>query len=561
MRRLFIIIAYAVFMNGAINAQPDFKKTAKAVFTLKTFSADGNMIGSTNGFFIGTGGEAVSSLAPFKGAAKAIIIDAQGKEAAVECILGADDMYDVIKFRVAAKRTIPLAVADDKDGKGAAEGSAVWLIPYSVKKAPAGTEAKVTKAEKFMTGYNYYTIGMEAPENAVGCPFVNERGEAVGMMQQPAKPHAPSSFAVSAGFATDLQIKGLSINDPALKSTTIKKDLPDDLNQAILTLYVAASATDSTQYASILEDFIAKFPNAADGYIYRAQLKAAGNRFDMATRDMEQAIKVAEKKDDAHYNYARLIFQKETGKPEIAYPTWSLDKAVKEAEEAYRINPIPVYKQLAGQILFSKKDFDGAYRAYEELIGNGTRTAEVFYEASRCKEASGDTIAMIALLDSAVNTFSRPYLKTAAPYLIVRAQALMAAGKYRLAVKDFNEYESLMSATVNDNFYYLRAQAEIEGHMYQQALNDMAKAISMAPQNMFYYAEKASLEVRVGLLDDAIASAQECIRIDGKSTDGYLFLGLAQCLKGEKTAGLANLKKAKELGDTQAQALIDKYSN
>jgi tetratricopeptide (TPR) repeat protein len=81
----------------------------------------------------------------------------------------------------------------------------------------------------------------------------------------------------------------------------------------------------------------------------------------------------------------------------------------------------------------------------------------------------------------------------------------------------------------------------------------------MNPQETLYYAEKASLEIRVGLLDNAEATAKECISIDPNISDGYLFLGLAQCLKGNKESGLDNLKKAKELGDPQADGLIEKY--
>ena len=81
----------------------------------------------------------------------------------------------------------------------------------------------------------------------------------------------------------------------------------------------------------------------------------------------------------------------------------------------------------------------------------------------------------------------------------------------------------------------------------------------MNPQEILYYAEKASLEVRVGLYDQAIQTAQECIQIDSDNSDGYLFLGLAQCLKGQKADGIANLQKAKDLGDSQAEALIEKY--
>ena len=71
--------------------------------------------------------------------------------------------------------------------------------------------------------------------------------------------------------------------------------------------------------------------------------------------------------------------------------------------------------------------------------------------------------------------------------------------------------------------------------------------------------EKASLEIRVGMYDEAIKTAQECIAIDANNSDGYLFLGLAQCLKADKAEGLKNLQKAKDLGDPQAEGLIEKY--
>ena len=122
-----------------------------------------------------------------------------------------------------------------------------------------------------------------------------------------------------------------------------------------------------------------------------------------------------------------------------------------------------------------------------------------------------------------------------------------------------NEYEELMKATINDNFYYVRHQTEIQGRLFQQALNDINRAIQMNPQETLYYAEKASLEVRVGLYDDAITTAKENISINPEDSDGYLFLGLAQCLNGNKKEGISNLKKAKDMGNTQAETLIEKY--
>ena len=166
---------------------------------------------------------------------------------------------------------------------------------------------------------------------------------------------------------------------------------------------------------------------------------------------------------------------------------------------------------------------------------------------------------MLALMDSTINMFSRPYLKEVAPYLWARSEARRNAGLYRDAITDLNDYETLMAATINDNFYYIRHQVEIQGRLYQQALNDINRSIQINPNEILYYAEKASLEIRVGLYDQAIATAMECIALNAENSDGYLFLGLGQCLKGQKTEGIKNLQKAKELGDTQADALIERY--
>lgn len=556
MKRIMTIIS-AILICGAMMAQPNWaKKASKSVFTLKTFTADGTLIASSNGFFIDKSGVAVSNFAPFNGAARAVIVNEQGKEMNVECILGANEIYDVVKFRVATTNAVPLAIA----ASAATDSSSVWLVPYSANKKMACVQGKVSKVEKFQNQYNYYTIAIAAPENSVSCPLLNDNGEVIGLLQQPSTANETTQYAVSARFADSLKINGLSINDATLKKTSIKKALPDQLDQAVLTLYLAGSIADSVSYTNLLEDFIAKFPNASDGYIARAQLKADANKFAEADKDMEQAIKVADKKDDAHYNYARLIYNKEIYKSKVPYANWSMDKAADEADKAYQINKIAIYMQLKAQIRFSQKNYSAAYDIYKELTNSGTRTAEVYFNAARCKEMLNDTTAMVALLDSAVNTFSKPYLKEAAPYILARAQAMQEIGKYREAVGDYNDYEKLMSTQVNDNFYYARAQVEAEGRMFQLAINDINKAIKMSPKNTLYYAEKASIEVRVGLFDDAIKTAQECISIDPKISDGYLFLGLAQCLKGNKTEGAANLQKAKELGDGQAQALIDKYS-
>ena len=513
-------------------AQPSWvKKATKSVFTLKTFAEDGSLIGSSNGFFTSDKGDAVSNYTPFKGASRAVVIDASGKELPVVSIVGVNDMYDVVKFRVSGK-TQPLAISSATTPVS----SQVWLLPYhEVKNVPAGT---IRKAETFQAEYEYYTVALTMPANTVSTPLINQAGEVVGLMQQPATDKDTLSYAVSARFADSLKISGFGMNEATLLQTKIKKELPDDQKEAVLALYMASSRQDSASYVNMVEDFIRKFPKAADGYMYRAQIEASTNNFADAEKDMEMAISNSTQNDDTHYNYARMIYNKIIFQADVPYDNWTLDKALEEIRLANTLNPQPTYRQMEANILFGQKKYSEAYDIYSQLTNTNLKGAEVYFSAARCKEMLKDSTAMLALLDSAINCFTKPYLKEAAPYLWARAQARLQAKKYRDAISDMNDYEELMVANINDNFYYLRYQAEVDGRLYQQALNDITRAIVMNPKETFYYAEKASLEIRVGLYDNAIATAKESISVDANDSDGYLFLGVAQCLKGNKKEGI-----------------------
>ena len=556
MKRLIYMIGCLLLAAASYAQTPSWaKKASQAVFTLKTFDANGQLLASSNGFFVGENGEAVSSFAPFKGAKRGIVIDAQGKEWEIESIIGINDMYDVAKFQVSIKKPSVLTVSSAVSENNAP----VWLLPYSVKKVPVCPKGTVEKTEQFQGSYTYYTLNMAYKEQHTNCPILNESGEVIGMLQPAAGEQGDVSYAVSAKFASELKMNGLSINDASLRSTAIPMAVPDEKEQALLALYMGSSAMDSLQYAGFVERFITKFPNLSDGYIYRARLLTAGGQYAEADNSMKQAIKVADNKDDAHYQYAQLITQKLLLKTDD-YAPWTLDLALKEAQEAYRCNPMPVYKQQQAEILYTQKKYEEAFNLYQQLTSGELRTADLFYAAAQCKLQQGDKDAAIAQMDSAVNMFTKPYLKTAAPYLLARAQMLNDAGKYRPAVNDYNEYEQLMKAQLSAGFYYMRQQAEVQGHLYQQALNDINKAIEMSPDEPLYYMEKASLQLRVGQTKEAEETAKECIRLAPEDSDGYLFLGVAQCVNKEKSEGLKNLQKAKELGNGQAQGLIDKYS-
>ena len=186
---------------------------------------------------------------------------------------------------------------------------------------------------------------------------------------------------------------------------------------------------------------------------------------------------------------------------------------------------------------------------------------ELFYEAAQCKTMmKAPQQEIIALLDSAINNTDTLRIREAAPYFLARADAYNAIDSFRQAVFDYTRYEILSGQRMNSQFYYIRSQAEIKARLYQQALGDLAAAIMLSPEEPTYYAEMASLQLRVNMNDEALETATRCVKLAPEYSDGYLLLGLAQIRKGDTTAGLPNLEKAKELGNPQAQPLIDKYS-
>jgi tetratricopeptide (TPR) repeat protein len=555
MKRLLFLLPFYLFSLLPLSAQSWVSKAAKSVFTLKTFAADGTLLASSTGFFIGSNGEAVSSYVPFKGAQRAVIIDAEGKEYPVEFILGANETYDVAKFQAAVRKTTPLPLASTTTN-----GSSIWLLPYAVKKTPTCIQGIIKDAEKFQETYQYYTLQLNAEESHITCPVLNQNGEVVGIIQPSAGNLKGTSYAIDARFAANLVINGLSFNDPVLRQTNISIALPDKAEDALIALFLASSTMNENQYINMVERFIQKFPNEADGYIYRARYQTAKGNYSSADEDLQKAVKVAIQKDDAHYQYAEIIYQKELYQKDKPFSAWTLDKAFSESQEAYRINPMSVYLQQQAQIRYAQGLYADAYQLYEQLTHSDLRSADIFYAASQCKAQLGETDQQITLLDSAVNQFSRPFVKTAAPYLLARAQALYSVGKYRPAVNDYNDYAELMGTQLGAGFYYQRELAEMGGHLFQQALNDIDKAIELEPTEPTYYGEKASLQVRVGMHKEAIETAQQLIRLSPELSDGYLFLGLAQCLTNQKAEGAKNLQKAKEMGNEQAQSLIDKYA-
>ena len=68
-----------------------------------------------------------------------------------------------------------------------------------------------------------------------------------------------------------------------------------------------------------------------------------------------------------------------------------------------------------------------------------------------------DKKEVVALMDSAVARFNKPYGKDAAPYLYERAGAKTAVKDFRGAVADYNDfYDAMMGQAFMPNFISIR---------------------------------------------------------------------------------------------------------
>lgn len=109
-----LLITLCVFTSTFCMAQtPGWTgKAKKSVFSIITYDNDDKIKSTGNGFYIDEKGTGVSDYTLFKGAKRAVIVDADGKQYPVDCILGANEIYDVVKFRVKADKATPaLAIA------------------------------------------------------------------------------------------------------------------------------------------------------------------------------------------------------------------------------------------------------------------------------------------------------------------------------------------------------------------------------------------------------------------------------------------------------------------
>ena len=561
-KTIWIMTCCLVAQLASAQAPKWAEKAKKAVFSVVTYDKENKIKGTGNGFYIDAQGTALSDYTLFENAARAVVINADGKQQDVSRILGANSMYDIVKFNTPIdKKQTTLTLASQP----AKVGETVYLLPYSTQKATTLQTGKVTSVDSIGNNSFYYTLEMKTGEKTVSCPIMNANGEVLGLIQKNASDESMESYAIGASYGASLAISALSMNDGALNKIGIKKALPDTEEQALVFLYMSSEQMDKETYLSILNDFLSQYPHSMEGYIRRANYYMSmkdTSKYPLADEDLKKAIEVSSSKEDAMFQVAKAMYSyliSLEGKE--GYGEWSYDKTLELIRDAIQKNNQPLYVQLEGDILFAQGNYAEAFTCYDKVNQSSLASAATFYSASKAKQLTegSDINEVLALMDSAIVKLSKPYFGEAAPYFYERADLRAQAGKYREAVMDYNTFYDAVSGDVTAYFYFQREQAEMQCRMYQQALNDINKAVEMAPEEVDYWVEKGSVHLRVNQLDEAIAAFNKALSMNDQYAAAYRMLGYCQAMQKKNKEACANFAKAKELGDEVVDQLIEKY--
>ena len=520
-KRVSLTFAFLLGFLTTVVAQPGtVKKTADAAFTLTTFKADGSILATSNGVCISTDGIAVSPWKPFVGADKAVIVDAKGQRHDVVCLLGADEIYNVAKFQVSGKTSAaPLATT-------VSASESLWITPMT--KSGNAVKADASSIEKFMDRYNYTILTSAATDKLNGAPVVNAKGQVIGLFSI----SGTSQSATDANYPKDFVLKGLSQNDASLRQSGLRIGLPHTLEEAVVALMLSSEKPENVHEA-VIKDFIEKFPQANDGYFALANMQIAKGEISDADKTLQTAIEKARAKDEAHYNYARLVYQNvliPSLEEKVKAVGWSLDKALGEIQQAQSIKQVDAYRHLQAQIIFAKGDYEKAYTEFEALTRTKFNNPELYLEMAQSRQHLGATDKEILdLLNKSIELCDTPYVSTSAPYFYTRGQQLEKMGEYRKAIQDYYTYEYFNQGRLGAGFYYMREQCEVKGRMWQQALQDILIASRLDPKEPLYPTEAGSLLLRLNKMDAAASAARQAIQLDASLPDAYLILGIAQC--------------------------------
>lgn len=561
MRNLFLFVLF--FPLFVLAQKPDVAN--QAVVQVITFAASGDTLAKTQGCFVSSTGEIVASYAAFVGAVRAEVIDARDRHSQVLRIAGASDMYDLVRATTDAPLK-KLSFLQAGPPLSDAPSTQWWQCFYTTLRKERPQPVSIVSSEH-PGGYAYYTLSIPNDRKLAGCPIVDDRGLWVAIAQYNVTRDAKGLCAISSGVIDSLKITGTSVFNSDLNAILIPKLLPSRSEQeAYSYLYmVLHSRTDSVLVRTAINDFMQNYPQNRDIYADAASYYATLRDYAAADRWLDQRKEMGG--DDLDRIFAVEAQLKSAAALQdsmIQVTGWTLDGALVAIDRALALQDRPEYRLRRGTIYYAQKRDRESIADFARYNTTAGADAQSFLLQAAAMERSGVADAEVAaVLDSALTRCGRPYTVAALTPLIRHAVCAERMGDLRRAVKDLQDYETVVGAKhLNAEFYLRRAELAQKARLFSVALDDFTTAVAQSRDNAEReqtLVAKALFCLQVGLPDEALTTARAALALNPRQADACKLIGVAYGEKKQRLKAREWLNKAVALGDKNAADLLKKY--
>lgn len=550
MRLRLFFLALLFSCIAAYGQSKAVKGAYSSVASIVTYK-NGLLKADGTAMYVGGNGDVVASGKLFVGADSAVVIDNNGKARPVEYIVGIDNMFDCVKVRTARDKKIKYLVSSASE---VYVGDELYMLTYGVKKNVVVEPFKVLAVDSVYS-LAYYTLDKPVRDNSLAQPLLNGNGELVAFVQ-PSLSGDTVGYAVSSQLASSLVSSTRNYGKGYYQGMNIRTAMPDVQSEALSCLYMQAMMGDSTSWSNAINDYIASFPQSYEGYQSLAEFVAIYSRdMEKAGKAWDKALSLADNKADVYFGKGKVINEIVQSGDSVSHPILSFDNALAQIEKAISIHNSSLYVNYKADMLYGMKNYDKAAECYETLTATDMRSPELFAKASQCYMLMNEYGKAIELLDTAIASIQNS--KEMAPYILTRGVVKSSAKRYREAVQDMNRYEELVGGVLAVEFYYMREQAELNCKMYQQALNDIETALSLAPDNLLYYLEKGMLCYRVKFTDEGVRTMLKACELAPELADAHYLLGRLYMQQGNVPEARKSLETADKLGHPDARVQLD----
>jgi len=214
MKKYLILSLSLSLMTMLAFAQPKFaSKVKKGIFSVNTYDKDGNLLNQGTAFYVGENGDAVADYRIFKGAHKAVAVGADGKQADVEYVAGADGIYSLLRFRVNTKNSVALPLASAFQPME----SELFVLNIAEKGKVQHEQAAVADTSLIQGKYAYYGLNKKLDDKMIGWPVFNKEGQLVGILHSAI---GDKSYVLDIRFYETLKIEAIASVPPLLHLTT-----------------------------------------------------------------------------------------------------------------------------------------------------------------------------------------------------------------------------------------------------------------------------------------------------------------------------------------------------